>query len=352
MAVVAKTIGSGGYFSTIALWEADSLADSTIAAGNTYKGECLNQEFTITSPIYMAGNTTTSSAYKWLSTASGASFRDNANKLTNALRYNASNGAGITTTTPMGTYIGLINVGDASETHDVVDNLQIQHAGTHSSSVAINLSSSTTVGCKVKNCILQTTSYQDYTVQTARCCELINCLIIHKRHVSGLAGIKGWYLNAGGGAYNCTIVRPNGGTGTLGTPIKVNGSTYIVKNCAAFGFSEAFSGTFDGSSGYNATDLSSAPGSNNQVSKTYSAQFQNYSDGSEDFRAKAGCDFANGTPDSTHTAGVDIVGQTRSGTTPYIGAWEIVAAGGLPTLSSALLINATTTSLTPRVSAT
>ena len=46
--------------------------------------------------------------------------------------------------------------------------------------------------------------------------------------------------------------------------------------------------------GYNCTDLASAPGSNNQVSKTFSSQFENTA---TDFRAKStATDLANGTP--------------------------------------------------------
>jgi hypothetical protein len=62
------------------------------------------------------------------------------------------------------------------------------------------------------------------------------------------------------------------------------------------------------------------------VSKTFSNQFQSITSGSEDFRVKAGADLINaGVRDQTYTNDLDIVGTTRSTTTPNIGAWEFLS---------------------------
>jgi hypothetical protein len=56
---------------------------------------------------------------------------------------------------------------------------------------------------------------------------------------------------------------------------------------------------------------------------TVSNQFENIGSGTEDFRVKAGADLINaGVRDQTYTNDLDIVGTTRSLTTPTIGAWE------------------------------
>jgi hypothetical protein len=88
---------------------------------------------------------------------------------------------------------------------------------------------------------------------------------------------------------NCDIVKPSddGGNGTGLSAFGGTLSNLTVLNTSSFGFGTAFSsGTYGGSSGHNATDGASAPGSNNQTSATYADQFQAITDATMDFRAK------------------------------------------------------------------
>ncbi len=92
---ITETIGSGGDFTTPALWEA-ALPANLVTADEIRVGEQLNEEFSGSgNQLTIAGQTTDATRYVVYTAAAGASFADNANKLTNELRYNASNGAGI-----------------------------------------------------------------------------------------------------------------------------------------------------------------------------------------------------------------------------------------------------------------
>src|SRR5262245_24237165 len=92
---VTKTIGTAGGrdYSTLQAWEDACPADLT-SVDQIWKGEAYNDsEFT--AALAVAGITTDSTRYPWLTAATGQSFQDNANVRTNALRYNQSNGVGL-----------------------------------------------------------------------------------------------------------------------------------------------------------------------------------------------------------------------------------------------------------------
>lgn len=83
----------------------------------------------------------------------------------------------------------------------------------------------------------------------------------------------------------------------------------------------------DAASDYNASHDTTAPGTHSIHSLTDSDQFTGVGDGSWDFAPKATAAIVGaGTPISGITT--DIAGNTRSATTPTIGAFEYVAAGG------------------------
>src|SRR3990167_4881646 len=71
-------------------------SSTPLETGVIWEGQCQNEEFvSATTLLTIAGSTSNSTSYKHITTIEGASFRNNANKLTNALRYNSSNGCGI-----------------------------------------------------------------------------------------------------------------------------------------------------------------------------------------------------------------------------------------------------------------
>lgn len=125
--------------------------------------------------------------------------------------------------------------------------------------------------------------------------------------------------------YNCSI----GITGL--------GTASIVKGNAVFGNTTNFTGTFDTTnSGYNATDSASAPGSNNQLSKTTANQFVNLSAGSEDLHLKAGADCIDTGTNLGSPYDIDIDGESVTGTWD-IGADEKIAGG--PTFTQDVIGN-------------
>ncbi len=91
--------------------------------GVIWQGQCQNQEFSGAITVTIEGSTSSSTAYKHLTTITGASFRDNANVQTNALRYNASNGCGIRCTN------GGADTLDVFESFARVANLQLTNTG-------------------------------------------------------------------------------------------------------------------------------------------------------------------------------------------------------------------------------
>jgi hypothetical protein len=169
---------------------------------------------------------------------------------------------------------------------------------------------------------------------------LVNSLIIADSNAANGLVIYGFSANKTVSAVGCTVVKPTDFSGATGVAAQY-GTGVEFKGSACFGFSAGtpFTGTFGGSSGYNCTDSATAPGSNNQVSKTYANQFENTTNASADFRAKTGGDLANNAIQFSETADLDIKKRARSVTTPTIGAWELAAA------AAAFVIN----SVTPNV---
>jgi hypothetical protein len=173
-------------------------------------------------------------------------------------------------------------------------------------------------GCTVTGCILtaktKTVSSDPSNGSAGNGINLINCLVLNT------SGNTGADLLKGGRAHDCTFI------GTAGTAISCTYFSVSIVGCAVFGFAtfKGGGGSDEGDSGYNATDLATAFGSNNQVSKTFSAQFVN---SASDWRAaSSGSDLANnGTPISGITNDISLT--TRNVTTPTIGCWELAASG-------------------------
>ena len=108
------------------------------------------------------------------------------------------------------------------------------------------------------------------------------------------------------------------------------GNEAVVIGNAVFNCSIEFgsdSTNWGAGSGYNATDAATAPGSNNQTSKTDTDQFVSVTGGSENLHLKAGADcIDNGeATGSTSPYDIDIDGTTVSANAD-IGADELVAA--------------------------
>jgi hypothetical protein len=307
---VTNSIGPGKTYATIQAWM--DAAGTAYPSGLTtadviWKGELYpssgGNEWTFTSSNTFPSIATDATRYFLITAAPGYSFTDNANKLTNALKYNSANGVSLSFS---GNYTTLFANPNA---HFQIQNLQIKK-----SSGLGNVSNTFGSGSVTySNCIFYTAS----AVPSGQVYK--NCLFIAS--TIGSAG-------GASAAYNCTFVNFN--TGTIFSTN--NYSQVTIKNCAIFGYTaiiDDVSKIVAASSTYNATDLASFGWSatGNIVSKTYANQFQNVTSGTEDFRVKAGADLIGvGIRDQTNTNDLDIVGSARSLTTPTIGAWEFASA--------------------------
>ena len=307
---VIKTIGSAGGrdYATPALWIAACPAN-LVTDDKRWIGECYNDSQFIASgsPVLdVAGITTDSTRYVICRCATGQSFSDHADVRTRALLYNATNGVAFQSTQTYGRGVRIL-----------VDYTQLLGIQTTGKSYGITFEAS---NCVIKDMIAYSYlgNYAVYQIgNTSDNSKLINCLLYTTSASLSLSLIRDAVHILG-----CTLVSTVANSGKPFETYAYYGAA-IVKNTAIFGFA-SISSHVDASSGYNATDLSSAPGSNNQVNLTYSSQFQN---SASDYRAVSGGSLdLNGTPDTTNLP-VDISGTTRHATTPTIGCWEVMASG-------------------------
>jgi len=324
--MATHSIGSGGSFSTPQLWEDDIPATLT----EPRVGQLKNQEFSVSigPVIEFSAHTTSSGNFILLECESGASFKDNANVRTNALRYNASNGAGLKVTSQF--YV--IRISGACN-HLTIRGVQAINTGNaYNNAVFAQSSSGSSTNLLVQDCIFEATIGGTFVVHLAAGTsgvKFVNCLVIQRSGSS-----HGFDSGTGGTTeiIGCTIVAPSNNTSSGSGIDRVYGTT-IAKNTAIFGFASDVTGGLDSSSDYNATSLSDAGSGlpdptpdHNVYNLTYTSQFEQSSDsgGAHDFRAKSGGGLENaGLLDSTNSPN-DITGLAR-GTPPEIGVWELLA---------------------------
>lgn len=317
--VITKTVAATSSpttpdYTSLQAWE-DAITADLVAADEQHVGECLNQgEFTVAGTVLtISGQTTDATRNIILRCAAGASFNDNANVRTNALRYNASNGVAIRTTGAA--YNTIISVQTAWTR---LDDLQIDGSAVTTTGISIGA-----VGCVISKCIIDTTglaasngiviAYSSATPAT-----VVNCLLL-----TGREGISfNSYTTVNHVIAGNTLVANNSSMRAFTIS---NSSRPIITNCGVFGYGAFNNGTEGTGTGFNATDLASAPGSNNLTSLTTADQFEN---SANDFRAASTGDLQAGTPDSTNLPD-DISNFDRDDTTPWIGCWEVEAAGFL-----------------------
>lgn len=312
---MAETIGYGKTYPGIADWWA-AHPDFTAAswAGELYPSTSGGSlEYSSTAQIDIAGDGN-ATYYGSLKPASGYGFKDNANKLTNALRYNASNGVGIKKTSLYGAALNI------TSSYFRLEGVQVS-GGSQYNVIALNLGSSGKSNIVARDCILSSAS-GSYTLSLYYAAKIVNTVVINEANGKGVR-----FFSGANELLECTVFGL-GGSGTPGVEIYFT-ATSVIKNTAIFGFTRsAASGTYGAASGYNASNDAYMPGSNNQESKTASNQFENISSlANLDLRAKDGDLDLNGTRDQTNTNDLDIVGQARSTTTPTIGAWEVITSG-------------------------
>lgn len=327
---VTKTIGTAGgrdYASIQAFFDAipaDLVTLDQVWEGVIYPDS--GNEFI--GSLSLTARVTDATRFVRLKAAPGASFTDNVNKLTNALRCDAANGILISTlaNSTLNTLMTACRI-------ELVG-LQIYSRSTMTGGPFSAVSSAAQV-ITARDCILQASGLHSPVTGQAGSSAFrgYNVLLISE---------AGGCLQMGGTASqnilkSATLVTTNG---TAQRPISIDYNPQpLVKNCAIFGFTlapNAGGGFATGSTG-NVTDRASFPsGMSGTTGLSYAAQFVdiNTAGGTPDFRPKAGNGLQIATPDSDTTA--DIIGQTRNTLTATAGAFEYFAAGSTGNITGVL----------------
>ncbi len=317
-----KTATIGALNGSAATWTgAPTIASSYTVNQVAYTLSAYNDsEFSsATTIVALSGITTSASCTINISCASGQSFRDNANKLTNRLAYVVANGVGLKVT---GNYTTSIT---CSTLNTTFDGLQIRGTGTPCNGFTVSGSSDAIL----QNSIVYSkpaVSATAYVVKlnAAAGAKIRNSLVV----IDTSNACSGINVANGASAYSVTVVRPSNYTAG-GAGFVSQYATATVKNTAIFGMTGAPTGSY-AADGHNVTDGTTAPGSTgNLTSKTYANQFVTTSAASnlEDFRTKTGADLIDaGVTDTTNSA-IDILGTARPQGTSYdVGAQELPAS--------------------------
>ena len=302
------------------------LSGVALNTGIIWQGQCQNQAFSSSTALcFMNGSTSSTVAYKHLTTVPGASFRDNAGAQSNALQFNSSNGASLTVT---GSNQAVVAV---NELYAHVSNLQL--AGTHATA-ARGLSISTT-GVIVDDIITEASNTSSTAgvgplgVDIGTGNVIRNSLIVQR--ASSADHILGIGSGSGGGTalYNCDFVAPSDLAVAPSHIVRSTLTGHTFENCALFcgaagsALTIGVGGTFSFTTCE--TDINTPPAGVTQV--TYGNEFVSTANATRDFRLKLGASAIDaGTTDTTNAA-FDIVGTARPNGPAYdIGCWEFVQA--------------------------
>lgn len=315
-----KTIGTGGDYATVELWFAACPANLTTAdpTGYIYRGKVLNTLSQANVHVNFTGiSGCDSTHYCELTTGDGVSFLDNANVQTNALRYNTANGVGLESS---GAYQNVIR---GNLPYLRINKLQLRQTNTASGARATVLLESGSANSDINQCIIEGNNYNVSTPGVINCYGTVkvrNSLVV-KRGTSAATKIAD--LSNGASAYNSTFVSIGstataGVTGSYGTctlsNVFVGGCTSVTSGSTTFNKTTCFTDVSGPPAGWSSAPLGTST-------------FESVTDGSHDFRLKAGSVLIDaGTTDSTYAAN-DITGLARSGSWD-VGAWETSSAGG------------------------
>lgn len=328
MGTVTKSIGTSARdYSTLQSWE-DALPANLVTDGNAQVGQCYNDsEFT--AGVTISGQTTNSTNSITLTCATGQSFADNASVQSNALKYNQANGVGVVADVTSG--VAVVHVSTSNVT---VSRLQIKNTQAVFSAIALKLDEggSAKVGNQL---VLEATSLSgggltDGILYVGAGHKCLNALVV-QRATAAAAGNNAVTLYDAGSIFNVSVVCPSDVVSPPAQGVRSKYSGNVMVNCAVFGFVADYTGTALGTSTTNFTD-DTTPSTGFTGSLTYGSQFQNTTNASGDWRAKAGGGILDAGTD-THVAqpltATDIAGTSRPQGSAYDGgAWELVASGG------------------------
>lgn len=302
-------------YSSAKAW-GDAAPASLVTADQVWRGECWNDATFLVDGGGGNGcdmdSTCDATRYMILTTGAGQSFVDQGASI-NHLRPDQANGVlfQYSSVNPF-----MFNITGNGGGGCIIENVQIVDTRTNNA-YTMKLDSATGAYGYMRNCIVKSSTNW-------------GTLQVRKAHVYNNVFLK---PVASGRA-----IEVNGSTGDTAhnTCINTSGASTsqaiaasVTKSNATFGWGA--DNTITAGSGYNATDRASfgANSSNDQVSLTIADEVEGATSGSEDARAKSTGHLANNGTQVAVTGDLDIVGQSRSATTPTIGAWEL-PSGAFP----------------------
>ena len=271
-----------------------------------------------TNLLTIAGGTTSSTAYFELTTNTGASFRDNANVQTNALRWNSSNGCSITSTA------GSAKTVSDSQNYTRLSNLQIQLINIGNNQPALSTSGRNILW---ENLIVESVTPAAVAWYFATSAIVIKNSLFIQRSSNILGIIKNPdKLGVGNNnIYNCTFVVPSDLTAAGNCFHSTGYETINTFACNFFGVSAIKdAGTFTHTSGF--SNLSGTTGITQATYNT--SQFVNITDSTRDYRLPSGSAMIDTYTADTTNSPIDIAGTTRptGANQADAGCWEFVAA--------------------------
>lgn len=317
---------TGGDYSTMAAYASylNALALSAPEVCEVGDGGAIVDTAEVTFGGWTGGSGTNTVTFR---PATGAGFGSHASKLTNALRWNASNGAALSGGAgyqPGYTFTG---------THVIIDGLQIRTTAT-SSNHTLKVTDNTTV----RNCIIYGGMEANRRVLLAdgATITLQNLLVV----LTNNSGSRGVDISGVSVTFDGGIVAATNSSAGDGIRVSYASNPITIRNVAVYGFSTTdFSGSTSSGSTNNATSNASfSSGSystSGQTSIVGATEFESVTAGSEDFRLKS---TSAKLKDNGATVGLtaDIVGTTR--TAPYdIGVWELVSGSAFNVVAAAAI---------------
>ena len=333
--VVTKTIGPTGDYATLAAWIAACPAD-LVAADTVWRGEVQNTELTgDTTLLTISGKTVDSTRYVELTAAAGASFADNTNVRTNALRYNAANGASIRSS------VGYAPVIKVEQNYTRISRLQIQGTatggGAYCAVKAVGYSN-----VDIDKCVIESWSSSSPAGESGGVIALYgsgtrarNSAIISRSTATDNCLAR---ISTGTALYNCSLVSIGA---TLSNGVIGDYGSATLRNCYIGGITTLLSGSTSFTAENSATSVTASGWSTVAMADA----FESVTDGSHDLRLKSGPSLVDaGTTDSTYAAN-DISGLARSGSWD-IGAWEYSGSGATNATATGATLTGTS-SFTP-----
>lgn len=341
--VVNKVVKyTGGDYSTIA--DAVAAFNSRNLISNDEQWNILidesasgNLQWTLTSEVLISNANVDATRFLCIKPNAGKGIKDSAGRLTNALRYNASNGVAIYDN---GAFRFSIEVAAA---HTLIEGLQFfGNNADFNASLHVNAASVAVRDCVFETSTAATTVNNVYGGNSSGAASFVNCSFGSHRPFN-IRPMEATFRN-------CTFIRNSSSSTGSYVALHAGAGTMRMLNCAAFGFAVIASGGNNllNTSNYNATDLSAPTnwGASSLSSLTAADQVESVTSGSIDARAKAaGSLDGAASRDQANTNDLDIVGSARSTSAPTIGAWEVAGAPNAPTGVTVGSITATSASV-------